>query len=137
MSALDALEVTSPATLIDMAELGRVRSRNIWAAARRMLADGHSFAVRDGERLVAVAGLYPIDREAGAYEAWLNLAPGAGALLWPLLGQIRLTLAAGGYRSIVVLCTTKAGAVMARRAGFAFAEPCELGELWTWPASST
>ncbi|MGX1496879.1 hypothetical protein ACSSV1_001915 [Labrenzia sp. MBR-25] len=123
------LQVESPATLPDMAELGGARTRVHWAILREMWSGGQTWAFREGEDLVGIAGIYPIADGVG--EAWFNLAPAIGRNLPSLFRAIRLTLQTADYREIVVICTTRAGKVMARRCGFSFSERCDYGEIWT------
>lgn len=52
------LQVESPATLPDMAELGGARTRVHWAILREMWSGGQTWAFRDGEDLVGIAGIY-------------------------------------------------------------------------------
>lgn len=124
------LQVESPATLLDMAELGGARTRTHWAILREMWSGGETWAFRDGEDLVGIAGIYPIGEGIG--EAWFNLAPAIGSNLAGLFSAIRLTLQSTAYREIVVICTTRAGKVMARRIGLTFSERVDYGEIWTW-----
>lgn len=125
-----SLTVQSPATLLDMAELGGATTRLNWAILREMWRGGETWAFQDGEDLVGIAGIYPIAEGVG--EAWFNLTPAIGQRLDDLFQAIRLTLQSTAYREIVVICTTRAGKVMARRVGLTFSERCELGEIWTW-----
>lgn len=121
------ISVNSPATIFDMAELGGSTTRLHWAVVREMWATGKTFAVRDGDELVAIAGLYPVEQGA---EAWFNVRTGAAAHMLAIVRQIRLTLTAGHYPEIVVICTTDAGRRIAAACGFDFVDHCDIGEIW-------
>lgn len=124
------LDIQEGVSLIDMAELCGARSRMEWAIAREMWSAGDTWSLRlDGE-LVGLVGTYPITETA--VEAWFNLKPAVGKHLDQLLKELRLTLQDGRYAEILVVCTTRAGKVMARRLGLKHAETCEAGEIWQW-----
>ncbi|WP_313193087.1 hypothetical protein [Shinella zoogloeoides] len=122
-----ALTSTIPATLFDMAELSGAGNRLQWAVAREMWRGGETMAIRDGDQLVALIGLYPIE---GGAEAWFNVHPRASATMPELIRLMRLTLASREYPEIVVICTSKAGSRIARLCGFEFVQELELGEVW-------
>lgn len=119
-----------PASLVDMAELGRAQTRVHWDILREMWRNGETWAMWQGEDLVGLAGVYPISDNV--VEAWFNLTPAVGDYLTDLFRAMRLTLQTRRYPEIVVVCSTRAGKVMARRMGFSFVENCELGEIWSW-----
>jgi hypothetical protein len=121
--------IETPATVFDMAELGGATTQVHWAVAREMWSGGETFAMRRGDRLLGLFGLYPCGDGA---EAWFNIAPaGADHMLW-LIRQIRLTLASRSYPEIAVICTTAAGCRIAVACGFQFVKICDLGEIWTY-----
>lgn len=122
-----ALTSTIPATLFDMAELSGAGNRLQWAVAREMWRGGETMAIREGDQLIALIGLYPIE---GGAEAWFNVHPRAGAFMPELIRLMRLTLASCEYPEIVVVCTSKAGRRIARLCGFEFVREHELGEVW-------
>lgn len=123
--------ITSPATIFDMAELAGAVSRPMWAVAREMWANGSTFAVRDGEQLIGLAGFYPIDGAPGAAEAWFNFTPAAARHMLAICRAIKLTIRASGYREIVAVCTSEAGKRIATAAGMTFFEKTDLGEVWS------
>ncbi|EFO29131.1 putative thymidylate synthase [Roseibium sp. TrichSKD4] len=128
------LEISTPATLLDMAELGGGKTRVHWAILREMRDGGKTWAFRNEGELIGIAGLYPITGDA--WEAWFNLKPEMGGHLDQMFRAIRLTLQSGDYPEIIVICTSRAGKIMARRMGFSFAETCDAGEIWKWVKSS-
>lgn len=124
---MTALVVTSPATLLDMAELVGATTPLLWAVAREMHRSGDTWAVHDaGGRLLMLAGLYPLG--AGVAEAWFNVRPEAAAHMLAIVRGMRLTLDASHYREIVTIVRTPAGAQLAKLAGFEFFSD-EEGEL--------
>lgn len=125
-----AIVVTSPATIFDLAELGGARSPLGWRVLRLMAAQGSTWAAHDGEKLLCLAGLYPLGN--GAAEAWFNIDPGAGRQALALLRLVKLTIAASGYREIVAVCGTEAGKRLARAVGMHFCEATHFGEVWSW-----
>ena len=127
--------ITSPATLIDMAELCDVRSRLTWAVVREMWAGGRTFAARDGQRTVALAGFYPIDGDPEKVEAWFNVTPAASRHMLGICRAMKLTIRTSGYREIVAIVSTDAGKRIARALGFRFFGASELGEVWQWVIS--
>jgi len=122
-----ALIVRNPATLFDMAEMGGAGTRTGWMIAREMWRGGETFALQDGDQLIGLFGLYPIE---GGAEAWFNVRPDAGRHMGFIIRQIRLTLVSRDYPEIVVLCTSQAGRTIARRLGFRFVQTVEYGEIW-------
>lgn len=122
-----ALTVTEPATIFDMAELGGAATQMHWAVVKEMWAAGDTFALRDGDRLIGLFGLYPID---GGAEAWFNVRPEAGRHMREIVRRIRLTLVSRGYPEIMVLCTSKAGSRIARLCGLVFVQTVDNGEIW-------
>jgi hypothetical protein len=135
-----AIEVTSPATIFDMAELGLASSRLQWAVVKEMHATGRTWAARapstetGGGRLILLCGLYPIDADTA--EAWFNAAREAAPHMRAILRQVKLTIRECGYRDIVTVCRSDAGKRIASAAGFSFHAPTGLGEVWTWKVSS-
>lgn len=127
------LEIETPATIVDMAELSGSISRVHWAIVREMHRAGDTWAVRIDGDLVALIGLYPLGDDA--WEAWFNLRPEMGKHLSELLQAMRLTVQTGKYREIATVCSTRAGKVLARRMGFSFAQTCDFGEIWKWQRS--
>lgn len=127
-----AIAITSPATIFDMAELSGAISRPMWTVAREMWANGSTFALRDGDRLIGLAGFYPIEGAPDAAEAWFNFTPAAAAHMLAICRAIRLTIRASGYREIVAVCTSEAGKRIAASAGMTFFEKTDLGEVWSW-----
>jgi hypothetical protein len=121
------ISVSSPATIFDMAELGGAATRLHWAVVREMWSAGETFAVRRGDDLIAIAGLYPVAQGA---EAWFNVRPAAAGSMRAIIRAIRLTLTARAYPEIVVICTTAAGRRIASACGFEFVEHCDIGEIW-------
>jgi hypothetical protein len=127
------LEISHPASIFDMAELIGATTRLQWAAAREMHANGRTWAVRDPQgRLILLAGLYPVDGDPPAAEAWFNIAPGAGVHLLGILRVVKLTIGASQYGDIVTVCRSEAGKRIARAVGFSFYAHSTLGEVWTW-----
>lgn len=124
-----SLEISTPATLLDMAELSGASSRLAWAVVREMHSGGQTWAIHDGDRLVAIAGLYPVDEVTG--EAWFNIRPDAGRHMLSIVRAVRLTIRASPYREIVVLCLTGAGSRIARAAGFSFHSTTGQTEIWS------
>ncbi len=122
-----ALTVSEPASLFDMADLGGATTRLHWAVVREMWRGGETMAIRHGNQLIGVFGLYPID---GGAEAWFNVAPDAASHMLDIVRLIRLTIISRRYPEIVVLCTSKAGRRIARLCGFHFVETVENGEIW-------
>jgi hypothetical protein len=128
------LTITSPATIFDFAEMSGATSRLYWAVAREMWANGDSWAIRDGDDMVALCGFYPLpDNEA---EAWFNVRPELGRNMLQFIRAMRLTIAASPYRGIVTVCTSRAGVRIVQACGFSFVQNCELGELWKCHKSS-
>ncbi|RUW39140.1 hypothetical protein EN739_31615 [Mesorhizobium sp. M2A.F.Ca.ET.017.03.2.1] len=123
-----AITVTSPATLFEMAELSGASSRLMWAVAREMWAKGSTFAIRDGDELVGLAGIYPMTPDCG--EAWFNIRPTAARHMLAICRAIKLTLRSSGYREIVAVVGTDAGRRIAAAAGLTFFEATEMGEVW-------
>lgn len=121
------ISVTTPATIFDMAELGGARTQLHWAVVREMWSAGESFAIRRGEDLIAICGLYPIEQGA---EAWFNVRQEAAGSMRAIVREIRLTLTARAYPEIVVICTTAAGRRIAAACGFEFVGHCDIGEIW-------
>ncbi|CDI08691.1 protein of unknown function [Agrobacterium pusense] len=107
--------IDTPATLFDMAELSGANTLVGWAVAREMWSGGETFAMRYGDELVGLFGLYPT--ETGA-EAWFNIKEKAAPHMLRLIRDIRLTLASRSYPEIVVICTTDAGRRIAIASGF-------------------
>jgi len=122
-----ALIVREPATLFDMAEMSGAGTRTGWMIAREMWRGGETFALQDGDQLIGLFGLYPIE---GGAEAWFNVRPEAAKHVGFIIRQIRLTLVSRDYPEIVVLCTSKAGRTIARRLGFRFVQTVDYGEIW-------
>lgn len=122
-----ALTIDHPATIFDMAELGRASTAMHWAVVKEMWSGGQSWAVRDDDRLIGIMGLYPLGDGA---EAWFNVHPDAARHMREILRRIRLTLVSSHYPEIVVLCTSKSGSRIARLCGFDFVETVERGEIW-------
>ncbi len=127
--------ITSPATLLDMAELCNARSRMTWAIVREMWAGGRTFAARDGENTIALAGFYPIDGDPEKVEAWFNVTPAASGHMLEICRAMKLTIRACGYREIVAIVGTDAGKRIARTLGFTFFGSSEHGEVWSWVSS--
>lgn len=122
-----ALSVSEPATLFEMAELGGAGTWLAWAVVKEMWRGGETFALRDGDQLIGLFGLY---RTEGGAEAWFNVAPGAAAHMPEIIRRIRLTLVSRDYPEIVVLCTSNVGSRIARLCGFNFVQTDENGEIW-------
>lgn len=122
-----ALTVREPATLFDMAELGGAGTRIGWMIVKEMWQGGETFALLDGDQLIGLFGLYPIE---GGAEAWFNVDRAAERHMGFIIRRIRLTLVSRGYPEIVVLCTSKAGSRIARLCGFNFVQTDENGEIW-------
>ena len=121
------ISVSSPAMIFDMAELCGARTQLHWAVAKDMWAAGDTFAVHEGDELLAVLGLYPIE---GGAEAWFNARPALARHMLSVVRQVRLTLTALPYPEIVVVCTTKAGCRFAAACGFTFVEHHENGDIY-------
>ena len=124
------IAVTAPASVAELAELSAVASPLWWGVARHMRDEGLTWAARDESgALLAVAGLFPMGD--GKLEAWTCFAPAARKRMGGIIAAIRLTLSGLPYRDIVTICTSREGAIIARRLGFSFAMRLEQGELWT------
>jgi hypothetical protein len=121
------LSIETPATILDMAELGGAGTQLHWAVVKEMWSAGETFTLRDGDQLIGLFGLYPIP---GGAEAWFNVRPQTAQHMRFIVRQIRLTLASRSYPEIVVLCTSWAGCRIAWLTGFQFAEKSERGEIW-------
>lgn len=130
---MGALVISSPATILDMAQLSGARSPLAWSVVREMHAGGETFAARHDGELVALCGLYPLD--GGGAEAWFNVAPAAAVHMVAVVRSIRLTLRASRYREIVTVVGRPAGRRIARAAGFTFFETTDTGEVWIWNSS--
>ncbi len=131
------LHVKTPASIFDMAEHGGATTQFQWAVLREMWSSGHTWLVSVEGKPCVLCGLYPMPD--GGHEAWFNALPGAGAHVLALSRGIRLTLSAGQYGEVTTICRTKAGARLARAAGFV-----RLGvvtdnpnlEVWRWARRS-
>lgn len=122
------LDVTSPATLLELAQLCGARSRLQWAVARDMWAEGQTFVVRAGDIPLLLGGFYPLG--GGAAEAWFNVTPAAAPHMLALIRVVRLTMRASGYREIVTIATSVAGERIARAAGFTLFGEADLGKVY-------
>lgn len=125
------IAVTTPATIFELAELGGAQTSLSWRVLREMWKNGDTWSLWSGEDLVALIGLYPID-DSETVEAWFNVVPGASKHMLQILRHMRLTIQAGDYPHIVVICVTSAGKRIARACGFTFAETSDFGEVWKW-----
>jgi hypothetical protein len=124
------LQVSHPASIFDMAELGGAISRTQWAVVREMHENGDTWAMRYGDELVLVLGLYPIDEVTA--EAWFQFGPGASRHMVEIIRRIKLTIGSTGYRVIVTVCHSEAGKRIARAVGLTFHAPSAIGEIWKW-----
>lgn len=120
-SGAEAFSVVSPATQGDLAEACAVRLSPVqWLTLKAQIDEGLSWALRDvdGSALV-VAGLWP--SADGSAFAWFMASPaarGRGQVMREVVRRTRLTLSASAYRRITVKVETRAGARLARLAGF-------------------
>lgn len=127
--------VSSPATIFDLADIAesaKPMSRDHWAVLKQAAQMGETFVFRAGDQLIGVAGLIALEplADRGA-EAWFFFdRQHAPAQMVGLLRAIRLTLARSSYRAIVTLCTSRAGARVARAAGFEKGAERPEGEIW-------
>lgn len=125
-------EITSPATIFEMAELGGARTQLHWAILKEMHANGHTWTVHvDGEP-IAILGVYEAD---GVAECWFNPTLRLARHMRPMIAAMRLTLATLDYPLIVVVCATEAGRRIASLAGFQFAETISDKEIWRYDRS--
>lgn len=139
----------SPATLFDVAATSGGKGWATWRLMREMWMHGDAFAFHVAGKLVATAGLYPLQPtltevlagypqllEAlqpgapGTAEVWFSPGPAAGPHMLGIVRHARLTLSAAPYRRIVCICTSSQGARFARLSGLRFSARHELGELW-------
>lgn len=127
------LDVRTPATIFDMAELAGAATWFHWRVAREMWSSGETYALEEDGRLIGLFGLYPT--ETGA-EAWFSVRPDCERHMMFLVRRIRLTLKASHYPEIVVFCVTAQGQRIANACGFDFLASSELGEIWKWQTSS-
>ncbi len=124
-----SIEITSPSTIFEMAELGGARTQLHWAILREMHSEGLTWTVHENGRPVALLGVYEAD---GIAECWFNPGPELARHMRPLISAMRLTLAALDYPVIVVVCATEAGRRIASLAGFQFAETVNDKEIWRY-----
>lgn len=127
------LMLTSPATIFELADMAGAMTRAHWAVAKAMWKGGTTYAFHAGEQLVALAGLYPLETEAGPVtELWFCPAPGAGAYVGGITRLARLTLAQSPYPAIYTICRSEEGKRFARVLGFKVAGSSDLGEIWSY-----
>lgn len=126
----DRLTITSPATLLEMAEIAGVCTPLQWDVFRELHRRGDTFVGRVAGELAVVCGLYPIEG-TDSWEVWFRFLPPARNHMLQVLRAIRLTIHSGNYRCILCICETVAGRRIARAAGLEYAEDCNLGEIWT------
>lgn len=122
------LEIETPASIFDMADMSGAATQINWAIAKQMWAHGESYVLRQSGEAIGLFGLYPND---GWAEAWFCVRPKCSEHMLFIVRNIRLTLDAAPYPSIVTFCATDAGKRIARLSGFRFVEHWNNTELWT------
>ncbi|TRL39836.1 hypothetical protein FNA46_07835 [Rhizobium straminoryzae] len=126
------IEIDSPATLLDIADIHGCMSPLVWDICREMRRNGRTWSLRIDGDLIGVFGTYGDEKGA---EAWFAVRPAASRHMLFLCRQIRLTLASLDYPEIVVFCETEAGRRIAALCGFQFAAHFEQREIWRYGKS--
>lgn len=121
----------APATIFDMADMSQGISRLQWRITNETFRNGQCFALRAGDELIALAGLYPLPD--GGAEGWFRFRREQASKHIPgIIRCVRLTLAQSAYRAVVTVVATEAGARFARASGFVFAKDSPDGEVWAY-----
>ena len=127
---MNGLEIRTPATIFDMADLGGARTAMHWAVLKEMHQNGLTWFVSFDGAPLGLFGIYPESQELA--EAWFNVQPNAGLHLLRLVRAMRLTLNSLHYREIVTICGTPEGGRVAKAIGFSPSGFCKIGEIWKW-----
>lgn len=122
------LKVRHPATIVDLANLGRAMDPLSWHVLRTTYSKGQSFALDWNGETMAMAVLFPLPD--GGWEASFNFSPMAQRHMLSIVRQVRLTLADPKYSGCVTLCTTTAGKRLAHLCGFIRVTDTQYGEVW-------
>lgn len=109
------LVVTSPATVVDLAEAFGSDSYATWVLARRQIATGSSWAISSNAGIVALGGLV---RDGDWWEAWFWPTPLAPSRMVRVLRLVRLTLRAHAHDRVYAVIRSDAGRRIARLSGF-------------------
>jgi hypothetical protein len=125
--------LTSPATIFQLADAAGALTRAHWAVAKAMWKGGTTYAFHADADLIALAGLYPLELDAGPVtELWFCPLAGAGAHVGGITRLARLTLAQSPYPAIYTICRSEEGKRFARVLGFKPAGSSDLGEIWSY-----
>lgn len=112
------VDLVTPATEWDLAELLGVCSPMVWGLARAQLCFGPSWVLRDGDGAFAAAGLAEIEGWA-AHEFWMIAAPRAARHTLRMVRVARLTILPTVDAPIMGRARTEAGRRLLRLCGFA------------------
>ncbi|MET3601043.1 hypothetical protein [Martelella mangrovi] len=124
---MTTLEIETPATIFDMADMADAHTQIHWAIAKQMWSHGETHVLREDGKPICLFGIYPND---GWAEAWFSVRPECARHMGLIVRHGRLTLDAAPYPAIVTFCATDAGRRLARLCGFRFVEHWNNTELW-------
>ncbi len=130
-----SVELQSPASLSQMAEMAGLLTPVQWRVLRDMWRASDSYAFVDTGKLLAVAGFYTLPE--GGFESWFQFNSMAPAQLRQVIRITRLTLSERPYASPVTLCVTNEGKRFAALCGFIFVAQSPMGEIWAYDDGTT
>lgn len=125
---MSSLELATPATIVDLADVFGRGDPGLWVIARRQLGLGPTHAIRDAAGALVVGGYA---RDGDWLEAWFWVHPRAARHMGEILRLVRLTLRSHGEDRVYAVMRSDAGRRIARALGFRPAPSVANMEIWT------